>query len=166
MKVLLKREYFLLNHSLDGKLIIFSQKICFNISCKLFPLHEILKPIFWEKIHKIFQNVVCWYFYPTVCAVILTTTYLLQRTCVCKLLSLYLFFRNYVIFTCSSKSQLICYSIQYALNDFPVLPDKTHLHCSDKTRLVYTNYMYLYLIAKQQSNIFNSGITLTSAITT
>ena len=43
--------------------LIFSQKIGFDISCKLSPfgdsLHDMSKPIFIENIKKIIQNVVC-----------------------------------------------------------------------------------------------------------
>ena len=53
-------------NSADDKLTVFffffsHQKIGFDISYNLLPkktdLHEMLKPMFWEKLEKIFQNV-------------------------------------------------------------------------------------------------------------
>ena len=43
----------------DDKLTIYFPEKGFDISCKLYNLHEMSKTIFWKKYEKIFQNVVC-----------------------------------------------------------------------------------------------------------
>ena len=57
----LKQNVFNIYHTMcnsaDDKLVIlpyFSQKVGFDNSCKL---HELMKPVFWIKLIKIFQNV-------------------------------------------------------------------------------------------------------------